>query len=60
MAEIKARQSISAQNGKYKVAKLEEKKDQAAKAAEARAKKLAEAEAKRAKYAAMAGPKAAR
>ena len=53
VAEIKARQSISAENGRYKVEKLAAAEQKAEKAAAERAAKRAAEDAKRAKYAAM-------
>ena len=51
VAEIKARQAISSENGRYKVEKLEKAEEQAAKRAEERAAKRAAAKAAQAKYA---------
>ena len=51
VAEIKARQQISAQNGAYKVEKLKEAEDKAAAKAAAKAQRDAETKARQEKYA---------
>ena len=51
VAEIKSRQAISQQNGQYKVAKLADAEEKAAKAAAERAEKKAAVAAAQAKYA---------
>lgn len=51
VAEIKSKQAISAQNGAYKVQKLQDAEEKAAKAAALRAEKKAATAAQQAKYA---------